>query len=844
VGLTIGGSLNITTASGTVADNGYAPWEVLGSVTINTTAPVTVGGVATAGADVTLTAAGEGLGNPRTSFGQINITAGTGIANIIETTTLNLGTISAALVQANSTQGSIIQTGAITSAGSGTGNPQNRFAVSNNTTTSIILDNPANVFTTASTGDVNTGNITFVGGNNNVLTSASHIRMDNRTNVSGGNMTINATGNIIMQGGNYRNLTLNATDSVLFQVLSGQSLTTNRLQVTAGSSNATAISSANIGGNRNFTNNGILTLTTPGGVQLTHEQNNFNIVSFANVTGDSFVYSRSSFTANGTTPGNVTVAAGTMNSTDPIGGQYNMMLGDLRVGGNLTAYALNGLTDITGLTATAPGTIDAPVAIAGISGSVMQQNATTSVAVSNVTTFVTAGGNVQITNNNNSFGRVNASTGGQPALVGATGNISITEYDTLRVGTILTNGTANLTSRFGSIIEDPIGSNITVGRLIANAPSGSILLGNVSGLTTGNIAAANITAGGAASITSIGNIVLGSVQANSLSVTANNISQSAPLSVFGLASFTAGNNTTPTLSTTTGSIVLNDPANNFGPIAITTINGNQAVSITENSTLNLRTVNMPAGGSNGTFTANSINGDIIDSGLGFVRLGGTVANNVASSGSAIVTLTATNGNIVIDDPTSDILTNAGVAFNARNVTLSVLGTPGATLALGANNTASVATGNLTVSSAQGNIGSTGRFNVGGLASFTTGLGNIQIDQPNIGFGQLAFSGNQVRITEAGNMNILSSSRASGPVQLISGGSIEIVPVGTQVATFGNVVNLQATNDIILRAMQALGTVTLVHGGTANLSALRISDLLGSPQWVSAAPERVIPPAGQ
>jgi hypothetical protein len=110
------------------------------------------------------------------------------------------------------------------------------------------------------------------------------------------------------------------------------------------------------------------------------------------------------------------------------------------------------------------------------------------------------------------------------------------------------------------------------------------------------------------------------------------------------------------------------------------------------------------------------------------------------------------------------------------------------------------------------------------------LGNITINQPNVGFGQLRFSGNQVQIFESGNMDILAGSAATGSANLISGGSIQIVPVGNEVAVFGSTVRFQATGDITLRSMQALGTVTLVHTGTANLSALRLSDLLGNPRW--------------
>jgi len=854
--LHIGGGLTITTNGGDVSDNDFTAYDIIGAVTINAVA----GGAASANVELDTANAGAFLGgNFRTSMGQINIQAGTGNATVAETTTINLGTISAGRIQANSTTGDIIQSGVLTSTGA---RDQNRFAVSNNTTNRIILDNPANVFTTngvylpggsvANSENFN-GSVIVVGGNNNVVNATGNIRMDNRTNTSGGNLTLNATGNVILGGGTYRDLFINAADSVQISAREGQGgQSSARVTIVAGSANATSISNGGnwLTGNNNFVNNGTLTLTTPGGIQLVHPNNNLNIVNLQNVGGAAYVYSRTSFTVTGNNSTNVTVAAGTNNNTSTdIGGRFDITLGDINFG-NLTAWALNGLTLSSGgnPTTATPGTFAVPLGFSGLSGNVIQQNATTSVHVQDVTTLITFGGDVRITNNNNSFGRVNAATGGGATLVGPTGNINITEYDTLRLGNILTNGTSTLTSRFGSIIEDPAGANLTVrGGLTLNAPNGSVLIGNASGNTTSVLGTANITAAGSASIFSAGNIVLGAIKANALTVTADNISQSAPLNIFGQSSFNAGRRlntgaSDPAFATTTGDIVLTDAANNFGPLVLTTVNNNRTISVTENNTLNLRTVTMTGGASNTTFTANSINGDIIDSGLGFVRLGGNVTNNVATTGAGVITLTAATGNIILDDPTTDIVSNGGIAFNAKNVTLSVLGTPGGTLALGAANTASAASGNLTVSSAQGNIGSTGNFTVGGIASFTTGLGNITLDQAGIRFNQLQFSGNQVRITEAGAMDLLSSSRASGPVQLVSGGGIVIVPVGTQIATFGSTVALQAAGDIVLRQMQALGTVSLSHTGTANLSALRLSDLLGSPQWVDLGSGPFVPPS--
>jgi hypothetical protein len=461
-------------------------------------------------------------------------------------------------------------------------------------------------------------------------------------------------------------------------------------------------------------------------------------------------------------------------------------------------------------------------AVSGTSGTITQQSGTR-VHTENLINLITYNNNIVVGNNGNNFGRVQASTGAGTGLAGS-GDITMVEDSTMKVGIIATTGNVSLTSRFGSVIEDSVDNvmitaNGSSSVLTLAAPSGSVQLGGlnrVSGTTTGNVTSANITATGAAQLMTSGNLTLGAMSANSLAITANNISQSGPLNIFGLSSFNA-----------TNSITLTNTANNFGPLSLTSQSPNQNIAVTEGSTLNLRSVSM-VGGGNGTFTATSVSGDIIDTGLGGVRLGGAQVNNVASFGQGIVTLSAINGNVIIDDPTSDILTSSGLVFNAQNVTVSVLGSVGSNLVIGAANTPSTTSGNLTASSALGNIGNAGPFTVGGTAFFQTGNGNISIAQPGVGFGSLRFIGNQVSILEGGNMDILTGSTAFGPANLVSGGSISIVDSGGgQTVTFGNTVNMSATGNITLRLLQAVGQLAVTATGTKDLSALSITTDLNS-----------------
>ncbi|MEY4005626.1 MAG: hypothetical protein RLZZ221_1722 [Verrucomicrobiota bacterium] len=250
------------------------------------------------------------------------------------------------------------------------------------------------------------------------------------------------------------------------------------------------------------------------------------------------------------------------------------------------------------------------------------------------------------------------------------------------------------------------------------------------------------------------------------------------------------------------------------------VTGNAAISIVENGTLNLGRVTMP-GAATGNFSATSVNGDIIDTGLSQVRPGGAVGN----VGTGVVSLTASNGNITLDDPTTEFPTSGGVVFNAKNVTLAPLG--GATLVLGAaNQTASAA--NLTVTSATGSIGNAGAVKVSGDASFQTGTGNIDLTNSGNAFGSVRFAGAVVSITEADDIALASGSSATGAATFNSvGGSISIVNKGGTINLNSTGLFTASGNITLAKLIQANGTITLSAPGTKDLSALsKSADLQG------------------
>lgn len=545
-----------------------------------------------------------------------------------------------------------------------------------------------------------------------------------------------------------------------------------------------------------------------------------------NTTGNVLLADVNDIHVSGSSTGRVVAIAGANSPTvtPPIASTWSATLGALDVGA-LTVAALN--------------------AGGGNSGTITQQSGTR-VRSAGLTQFTVQNNNIVLNNAGNNFGRV------ELRVNNTDGNrtVNVSEDGTMRLGFLSSRGTSTLASRTGSIIEDPDG-NTTVtnnGTLVATANSGSILIGgtttrNGAFTTTGNLVQANLTAptGAAAVLSNLGNgnLRLGNVNVNSLTVTAGNpdngsgeITQNGVVRVFGTANFTAINN-----------ITLTNTANNFGRVSLTTTNstvgGFADIAITEAGTLNLGLVSMPAA-TTGNFTATSVNGDIIDTGLAGLKPGGTAA--VGGAGSGIVSLSAVNGNIILDDPTTDFPTLGGVNFNAKNVTLAPLGS--SPLYLGTTGTTSVATGNLTVTTAlgTGDIRSNGALDVGGDAAFQAASANITLAQSGNKFGTLKFVGQQVAIVESDDTALVTGSTALASAQISSGGNLSIVNRGGIVQFNGANTFLSATGNITLpKLLQTVGTLTVNAAGTKDLSALSKSADLSGKDPVNLGAGAYVPP---
>lgn len=787
--LNVTGNLALTAAAG-ITDNNYSAQSVGGNLTVTTT-----------NSNVVLDAASAlGASSPRVSYGAINSgDLGTGTLTHVETTTINLGNITAAAVSANSVTGGIIDSGNLTTT---------TLTLAAASGQNIVLDSTNHQVTNLVLANA-TGNTSFV---------------SNRT----GGVTVSATSNVT-------NLTLSNADSTAAQGVNLGALTVGTLNVTS-SGTIDITGTVNVTGNASLTSSqaaataiddstgrltvaGVATIGatgTGGGISLnTVGQHDFSSVVLNGASAAVNIQDVNALTLSGNTSNTSVITANS--GSGGVVSSWNLVLGELNVG-NLTVTAGNGGDAGTN------------------SGTITQQTGTKVVAYGDVS-FTTTNNSITLNNTGNNFGGITATNGGGNV---SAATITLRESGTMRLRTITSNAAnVTLTSETGSIIEGVTtgqGSTsyrVTNATLTLNATSGSILLGGLSNTTattssssTSIVATAPTGAVQLFSNSTSASLSLRNITANSLAVryTGNqSITQASgtSLRVFGTSNFTSSG----TANTgSAGSINLSSTTNNFGRVNLSTAATAANITIVEDGTLNLGSVTMAASAT-GSFTATSQSGSIIDSGLIGVRPGG-VAGNTPAVGSGLITLTASNGDIVLDDPTTDFPTTGGIVFNARNVTLAPLGT--VATYLGGSSASS--TGNLTVNSATGAILQAGAITATGDAVFTTGNQPITLTNAANNFGTVRFTGSVVKITEASDMAIVTGSAATGLSEFVSTGNISIVNRGGIVGLGSNAAAtslMSATGSIILpRLIQATGTLTVFAAGTKDLSALSVVNDLG------------------
>jgi len=766
----VNGNLTVNAGAGNIDDNNYGTFNVFGALNLT-------------GSAITLDAAYKNGGvSPAVRLGQINAAAATSL-EVGETTTVNLGTVTAPSLMVQSVTGGVVDTGVITATNA-------VFAVTGNN--SVVLADNA-ITNTAIRGGVDHSA-------SNTITSnfgSATIGATTYNTSSTGNVTVAATGAT-------SDLTVTALSAGNLSASAGQNLAIGGAAAVTGNATLTAVGTTTQ--TAALTVAGVTTVNSTGAITLAGANDFSSIV--LNAGAAATVNDINNLSLSGTVAGSLAATAGGAGAT--IAAPWNLSLGNLSVG----TVALDTLT----LTAANGG--------GGTSGTITQQSGTKVSSFSDIS-LVTNAANIVLNNAGNNFGRVSASTSGAAGGTGGSGSITIRESGTLKVGSIGANGTSTtLTSDTGSIIEDTAANTVltlTNGTLTLNATAGSVILDGSSrsgvGATTGSTQTFRVEApnGAVKLFSSNANMTLSTINANSLTVThtgGNNLTQSGRLNVYGGLSITSGAN-----------ITLSNTTNNFGRISLSATGAGKNITLTEANTVNLGSITQ-ANLATGNVTITSVNGDIIDTGLAGVKPGGGTAANI---GSGVITLNATKGNITLDDPTTDFQTTGGVVVNANNVVLSPLGAT--TLVLGAATGTSTVAGNLTATSATGSIAQAGNVSVTGDAVFQTGNGNITLTQTGNNFGTIRFTGNVVRIAEASDMALVTGSSAIGNSEFTSGGNITITNRGG-VVTFGTTALatpiLTATGSITLpKLVQAAASIVLNAAGTKDLSALSLTaDLAG------------------
>lgn len=681
--LSFGAALTLNAGTSTISDLSNSIF-VFGALNFGGTGSVTL----------------DALGN---RFGQVNTTGTLAALDITESTTLNLGTISAGTLNAVSTNGDIVNSGAITVTGNSNFQSGN-LAVPGD----ITLSNAAN--------NISNGNTIFI-------RSARNLTLSNSS--------------------------AGSTVSAVFPVLGATLFNINGNLVATGDYNM-------VGG------------TLSGSVTII-DQNDLTVQNL---------------TVTGTSPVNITALGATSG-------------GNLTIGSGVRISTL-GLTTFTAGNTTV-----------GSVGSIT--DSANGISIAGQVTFAATGG-VIIDNAGHSFGRVNASSGGN-------NNITLVEGGTLRLGTITGSGSGvfSATSTGGSIITD-------AGAAIAPGTGGAIF-----SASTGSVTIDQFTPNGTTTVTALGNSAVtsavNSLQFGNVVVSAGTFDATAPnnfnitqasgttVRTFGNTSFTTSG---------TGGITLDNTGNNFGGLALLA-SGTGAVLLRESGTINIRGLT-----GTGAKTLTSEGGSIIN-GAAITSTGG------------ILSFSAVNGSIDLSNSANNITGGTSSVRLVTNGDASIFNT-GALVLQGGTNVGGALTAR-TGGGAGANISDAGSLTVSGNTTFDAGTaGQIQILDNNNTFGAVRFVAAGGTIVENTTFNLRAGSVSTGDFTITTAG--DFITSGVGGSSFTQKLTINALGTIIPSAgsLLVVGTFTVNSPAAKNLSALSKSGNLANNDPVNLGAGAYTPPS--
>jgi len=674
-----------------------------------------------------------GLGTASYAFGAVSANVGTGTVTINENTTLNLGTIVAATLNATSIGGDIVNT-------QGTG-----IAVSTANFTSksifspgdVTLSNTANAISQINLINVNNANLTTGSSGAGTTVTVGSLTQNGKAvlgtlyvnELNGKNVTVNSAG-----GGTFNlvgfnstlagNVTINAPGSITLQ---------NITNTGTGAVTVSAPGTITLGSGIALNSTGATTLTATGtSGKIVDSAPNVSIYGAANLTADTTI----AITKSGHSFGPVSLV------TNGTGGLATDITYTEAGTANLNLVKVNS----TGAGA------DGSLAVVSTSGSIVQYTPNTApnatngyiivptVGNANTATFQAAGG-IQLTNPNNTVLGQGNKIDVPVALSAATDSV-LNQSQGAR-GVIL----GNVTIKSGGLVVD---TSAAAGGVISQAAGTIANIFGTSGFKTNNAkitltnsgnnfgAVSLASNGGAVSISEAGTLNLASVVtgAGALSAASENagIVESSTVATFGGTAATAGLNVggaaSFTASSAAGSLALSGSNTAVGSGGITlNVKGNATIADSAQTT---------------TFGPGStVGGSLVVrntySGAGTSTIGDGGLGNVAITGSVL--FDAGSGSISFSGPSN---TFGNLQFRGGSVAISSANS----MSLAAGN---VALGAVTLSSNQ-DINMTSGL---GTSTFSTSLtlssgGNITISSP-------IYVGNGLTFLAKGNVDLSALS---------------------------------------------------------------------------------------
>ena len=687
--------------------------------------------------------------------------------------------------------------------------------------------------------------------------------------VSGANVGVATSGNLAIAG-TATNLATSSGGATSFgqTTLTGGLTTTSVGVITQTGPITTGAPSTitSLTGNVTLTdpNNSFFGATSLSGVDVTvAAAGNLNALIAA--TGNASASATGDLTVGGTANNLATTSGGTttFGLTTLTGGLTTISVGDITQTGAITTGAPSSISSTTGdidLTnpnnswfgATSLSGVDVAIAAAGNLNALIAATGNASAsAAGNLTVSGTANNLVTTSGGATSFGVT--------TLTGALTTTSV--GDITQTGAINTGAPSSITSSTGDITLTNPDNSFFGATSLSGVDVSIAALGNLNAL---------LAASGNASASATGNLTVGGT-ANNLATTSGGTTS------FGLTTLTGGLNTTSVGDITqTGAITTGAPssiASSTGDITLTNPNN----SFFGATTLTAVDVSVAAAGNLNALVAAT--GDASVTAAGNLTVGGTATNLTTASGGAtsfgVMTLTGaltttsvgditqtgaitTGAPSSITSTTGDItLTNAGNSFfgattlSGVDVAIAAAGNLNALIAA-TGNASAAASGNLTVSgtannlattsggatsfgattltgglttTSVGDITQTGAIITGAPSSITSTTGDITLTNPgNSFFGATSFSGVDVTVAAAGNLNALIA--ATGDASVTSAGNLTVG---------GSAANLTTNSG----GTTSFGTTTLTGALTAN----SVGDITQTGAITAGAPSSITSSTG-